>query len=471
MYDAPAAKREEEHARAAGEDTMSQYPPHPAPAGSSGPKLFISYRRADSASVAGRMYDRLAAYFGREVIFKDVDNIPIGANFEQVIAGVIAQSAVTLVLIGPRWATIANERGRRLDDPRDVTRLEIEAALRGGKPVIPVLVEGAAPPNVAELPPSVRPLFAHGTVPVRNDPWFDGDMSQLATILSQWLPMRMAAPSMLDKPASVPNEKPTTRRRGGWLATPLGLTAGSVLIVAVALLGLGGLGLVGLGPFGALGRNATPYATAPTQPTATATPPEHVTLSENLTAAQRGWEVDSGCAFKSDGYHVGAPSGYIGYCEAPGTYTNFHLTARVHAPARVTRVEYALVFRASDTNDLDYFDMSLMLVPNLPPTPATGPETPTPTPNLATLSNWDVTSNISGSGQPLGGSSTFAATVTGHGDNLLEVYASGPDITVLVNGTPLGSFRDTANDRAGKIGLGVISGEAIYTSVRIATLG
>jgi hypothetical protein len=34
-------------------------------------KVFISYRRADSEDVAGRIYDRLVTRFGAENAFKD----------------------------------------------------------------------------------------------------------------------------------------------------------------------------------------------------------------------------------------------------------------------------------------------------------------------------------------------------------------------------------------------------------------
>lgn len=458
---------------------MSANIPNPH-AATPGPRVFISYRRSDSASIAGRIFDRLAAYFGRDALFKDVDDIPIGVNFEQVIASVIDASSVLLVLVGPTWATVATERGRRLDDPTDFVRLEIEAALRRGIPTIPVLVEGATMPDVATLPPSLRPLFAHGATLVRNDPWFDGDMSQLANTLVQWLPLRSAGavPAGPENPATgpvmPPDEAAAARkpsRRRTWLATPLGLAAVAILIVAVALLGLAGVGLTGAGPFSALIMRSTPLATAPRQPTPTATPTEHVALDEALTNPQAGWDTDSECVFKSDGYHVIAPAGLIVYCASPDSYTNFHLTTRVHAPAGVSRIHYALFFRVTDTKNLDYMDIELKLAPSLAPTATTGPGGPTPTPDHSLWADWAVSSHSSGDDTVLDVGATSAAHITGDGDNILEVYANGPVFTILVNGTALGSFQDAFNDKPGKIGLGVQVGEAIYTSIRVATLG
>ncbi|MFI5271991.1 MAG: TIR domain-containing protein [Ktedonobacterales bacterium] len=448
-----------------------------------GPKLFISYRRADSASVAGRIYDRLTAYFGREALFKDVDNIPIGANFEQVIAGVIEQCSVALVLVGPTWATIATEHGPRLDNPQDVVRLEVEAALRRGVPVIPVLVEGASMPDPATLSPSLRPLFARGTMQARNDPWFDGDMSQLATTLGAWLPLRSAGAVAPAASGSMPppvagrvatgtmlGRAGRTQRRRNRLASPLGLAAIAVLVVAVSLLSLAGAGLAGAGPFGALGASTTPLATAPLQATATPTPVEQVVLNESLTHAQPGWESDSECGFQSDGYHAHASAGNIVYCLSPASYTNFHLRTQVHVATGVLHADYVLLFRVSDSGDFDYVNISFNILPGIVPTAVAVPGAPTPTVNYAIQASWSVFSHSNGVGAVLGEDLTPAAHVTGDGDNTLEVYADGPNFTILVNGTQLGSFHDANNNQAGKIGLGAETGEAIYTSISVATL-
>ncbi len=45
------------------------------------PRIFISYRRNDSASNAGRIFDRLEGHFGEGQVFMDVDTIKPGVNF------------------------------------------------------------------------------------------------------------------------------------------------------------------------------------------------------------------------------------------------------------------------------------------------------------------------------------------------------------------------------------------------------
>src|SRR5690242_18937343 len=93
--------------------------------------IFVSYRRKDSASICGRIYDRLVERYGREWIFKDIDSIPLGVDFADYINECLSMCVVQLVLIGPQWLEIEDDHGqRRLNDPSDLVRLEVEVALR-----------------------------------------------------------------------------------------------------------------------------------------------------------------------------------------------------------------------------------------------------------------------------------------------------------------------------------------------------
>jgi TIR domain len=106
-------------------------------------RVFISYRRQESSGLAGRLYDRLAARFGDDRVFMDVDTIALGVDFAEVISQVVSSCEVLLAVIGPRWLTVTDEDGRRrLDDPDDLVRLEIAAALKRDIRVIPVLSRG-----------------------------------------------------------------------------------------------------------------------------------------------------------------------------------------------------------------------------------------------------------------------------------------------------------------------------------------
>lgn len=147
-------------------------------------KVVISYRRSDSTDVAGRIYDHLCQHFRRANLFKDVDSIPPGADFRKVISDTIKSCDVVLVIIGREWLTAANSRGvRRLDEPDDPVRIELEEALARDVPLIPVLVGGAEMPSHESLPTTLRPLAFRHAIRVRPDPDFGSDVRRLVHAL------------------------------------------------------------------------------------------------------------------------------------------------------------------------------------------------------------------------------------------------------------------------------------------------
>lgn len=143
--------------------------------------IFIGYRRDDTGGDAGRIYDRLEAKFGDGRIFKDVDSIPRGVKFRDYVPTVIGKCQVFLALIGPRWIDMMGDGGaRRLDDPEDLVRIEIETALKTtGVQIIPVLVAGATMPRAEQLPQSLRALAEFNAAMMRRDPDFNVDMGRL----------------------------------------------------------------------------------------------------------------------------------------------------------------------------------------------------------------------------------------------------------------------------------------------------
>jgi carbon monoxide dehydrogenase subunit G len=167
----------------------------PAPPASESPKrpagyagIFISYRREDAAYPAGWLYERLANHFGHGQVFKDVDTIQLGDDFVEKITEAVTACDVLLAVIGSRWLTVTDGKGRRrLDDPSDFVRIEIEAALERGVRVIPVLVEGATMPNPAELPTGLEKLTRRQAL-VLNPERFD--TSRLLKVLNATLVSR-----------------------------------------------------------------------------------------------------------------------------------------------------------------------------------------------------------------------------------------------------------------------------------------
>jgi SIR2-like domain/TIR domain len=136
-------------------------------------RIFISYRRQETGWPARHLYDVLVEHFPAEQVFKDVDNIEPGEDFVERITAAVESCDVLLPLIGPQWLTITDENGqRRLDNPEDYVRLEIETALTHKIGVIPILVDEAQMPRPNELPPTLAPLTrlnAIGISPNRFD--------------------------------------------------------------------------------------------------------------------------------------------------------------------------------------------------------------------------------------------------------------------------------------------------------------
>ena len=107
------------------------------------PKVFISYRRSDSQAQTGRLYDRLNRAFPG-MFFRDVSEIGVGVDFVAHVERAVGASVALIAVIGPAWATAADEHGRRrLDIPEDFVRVEIRTALARKIRIIPVLIGNA----------------------------------------------------------------------------------------------------------------------------------------------------------------------------------------------------------------------------------------------------------------------------------------------------------------------------------------
>jgi len=151
-------------------------------------RVFISYRRSDSISIAGRIYDRLAVALGKNNVFKDVDDIPVGLDFRQAIQDEVSSCDLVLVIIGPTWHSVEDAFGeRRLESPDDFVRLEVETALeQADVKVIPLLVSGAKMPSPTALPESLQPLVYINSATVREDPDFNRDIERLVRVIHEY---------------------------------------------------------------------------------------------------------------------------------------------------------------------------------------------------------------------------------------------------------------------------------------------
>ena len=156
-------------------------------------RIFISYRRAETDFPASWLYESLVAEFGREQVFKDVDSIELGDDFAQTIAEAVGSCEVLLALIGDRWSTIEDADGkRRLDDPNDFVRLELEAALQRRIKVVPILVGDVPMPRAQDLPPSLGAFVRRQALEL-SPTRFEPDVARLVRVLKRTLADAAAA--------------------------------------------------------------------------------------------------------------------------------------------------------------------------------------------------------------------------------------------------------------------------------------
>jgi hypothetical protein len=223
-------------------------------------RVFISYRRQDSAAYAGRVYDAMVARFREQNVFMDLDLAP-GVDFVERITEAVSACQVLIEVIGPTWATVKDDEGQiRIADPEDFVRLELEIALKRPEvTVIPVLVSGAQMPDRRDLPPELGAIARRNALELSDRRW-RYDVGQLISTLEELLAETTAVhvvPTSADvaaKAETSPAPGPTDtaqippsadlRAPGKWLRGRGRLFAGigalAVVVVALAIAVLGG---------------------------------------------------------------------------------------------------------------------------------------------------------------------------------------------------------------------------------------
>ena len=180
------------------------------------PKILISYRRSDSAAMAGRICDRLIARYGPDSVFMDIDSIPFAIDFRDHVRDTLERSDIVLAVVGPRWRG-AGEGLARLDDADDPVRVEIELAMAAGIPIFPVLVDGATMPPAPDLPDSLKRFAFINAAPVDTGRDFHQHVDRLIRSLDQMLGAKAGAPTQVapSQASHVDGEK--TRASSGGL--------------------------------------------------------------------------------------------------------------------------------------------------------------------------------------------------------------------------------------------------------------
>jgi hypothetical protein len=192
------------------------------------PRIVLSYRRADSDAIAGRIRDRLAREYGDDSVFMDIDSIPFGTDFREHIENAIAQHDAVLAVVGRDWVGPKPDGTTRIAEDLDFVRIEIETAMKVKIPVVPLLVNGAVMPKPEDLPAGLRDFAFRNAAQIDSGRDFHQHMDRLIRSLDRltrggghgrW--RHLFGPAM--------------RRRAAYIAGALVLAAGAVYSASVLL--------------------------------------------------------------------------------------------------------------------------------------------------------------------------------------------------------------------------------------------
>jgi len=165
-------------------------------------KVFLNYRRRDSAAWADRIHERLKAQLPQADIFLDIDGkIPLGVPWEEWVDAEVATCDLMLALIGDRW--IEEFQKRSNSEERDFVRVEIASALARNIPVVPVLLDDTPMPSEASLPGSIRRLLKLQATRLQR-PSFDADVRALISGVAQSIRLTSEATGRPPSPSGQP---------------------------------------------------------------------------------------------------------------------------------------------------------------------------------------------------------------------------------------------------------------------------
>jgi hypothetical protein len=149
--------------------------------------IVISYRREDSKWIAGRIFDRLVSHYGRNKVFMDIDNIPLGTDFREHLRQTLDRCDILIAVVGPNWSGTNNTGGSRLPEEADWVRMEIATALEKKVPVIPLLIDGTRMPKPSDLPEDLRAFAFRQAVSIDTGIDFRVHMKRLTKSIDRLL--------------------------------------------------------------------------------------------------------------------------------------------------------------------------------------------------------------------------------------------------------------------------------------------
>lgn len=148
------------------------------------PRVFISYRRADTEFLAQRLHRSLSAAFSKDSVFLDSQAIKPGTDWLHTILSEIKRSDCMLILMGPQWLNTPDSAGiLRLERHDDIVVNEILAGLVLNKRMLPLLVDGAQMPEMKQLPKPIKMLSRFNALQLRTT-HFQSDLGAIIDVIA-----------------------------------------------------------------------------------------------------------------------------------------------------------------------------------------------------------------------------------------------------------------------------------------------
>jgi hypothetical protein len=141
--------------------------------------IYIAYRLEDGFTASERIYNHFRERSGEFRVFTNAGkNTSIHRSVQASIDEVIAYCDVVFVLIGPEFLGMDSEGRARLQSSHDLLRIEILAATRHRKPIVPVLIKEARMPPRSQVPPELHTIYRHHPIILRSE-HLDEDIARL----------------------------------------------------------------------------------------------------------------------------------------------------------------------------------------------------------------------------------------------------------------------------------------------------
>lgn len=150
------------------------------------PRLFISYRRNDSADIVRRIHDSLVSLYGKNDVFCDTTSILPSQEFPARIDEALYSADILIVVIGKTWRF--TESGEDLfENESDYVMQEVAAAIHHDLDLVVLLTGGAQQPTAKTLPEQLHRVAKIHSITIDNDANFHSRIDEIKSAINNIL--------------------------------------------------------------------------------------------------------------------------------------------------------------------------------------------------------------------------------------------------------------------------------------------